>query len=225
MVRKFYHKDSQRFTKSNNGSLLALQSIERAFHFLITRNIMLTYIQFITKTFPVKRLFPVAFIASLLLIVGCGERLPPDLPRLYPTAVIIVQEDKALEGATVVLHPKDPDSRWGATGLTDASGRVDFFTEGRYRGVPEGEYQLTVSKVFTEPSQYLGQERPAGMDDHTWDSLIAGERLNSYNLVDTTYGSRRTSPLELSVGPGQPRDRQFDVGPAINEYIRTERSR
>ena len=174
-----------------------------------------------------KPLLPVFFIASLLqLVIGCrGEKLPPDLPKLYPTSLVFVQESVPLEGANVILLPKDQNSRWSAAGVTDSSGKVEFFTEGRYRGVPEGEYQLIVSKVFTEPSQYLGKERPADVDRQTWDGLIAGERLNSYHLVDTTYGARRTSPLELSVGPKQPKDRQIDVGKAIKEPIQTDRSR
>ena len=168
-----------------------------------------------------KPLLPVFFIASFLF-VGCGgEKLPPDLPKLYPTKVVVIQDGKPLEGANVVLLPKDPDNRWGAAGQTDSSGVVEFYTEGRYRGVPEGEYQLTVSKVYTEPGQYIGQTRPDEIDRQTWDRLIAeeGRKLNSYRLVDPIYDSRKTSPLELSVGPKQPKDQKIDVGKAFNELI------
>ena len=163
-----------------------------------------------------------AFCCAPLLFVGCGgEKLPPDMPRLFPTTVTIVQEGIPLEGATVVLHPKDPNSRWSAAGLTDASGKVEFFTHGRYRGVPEGEYQLTVCKIYSEQSQY--QEPPAGMDERTFNNLRAAENLGVYRLVDPIYDNPTTSPLEISVGRNQPQDRQFDVGKAIKEFLPIDR--
>ena len=153
-----------------------------------------------------------------MFLVGCGEQLPPDLPKLYPTRLIIIQDDKPLEGASVNLLPKNPDSRWAAAGRTDSSGRVEFFTEGRYRGVPEGDYQVTVSKTFTEPSQY-DKARPDDIDYATWERLAAQEKRDSYHLVDPVYDSRKSSPLELTVGAKQPKDRQIDVGQAFHELI------
>ena len=170
-------------------------------------------------------LFIVALFGTLLLfVVGCGETLPPDMPKLYPTKVVIIQDGQPLEGANVQLLPKDPDSRWAAAGRTDSSGAVDFFTEGRYRGVPEGDYQVTVSKVYTEPSKYLGQKRPDDIDYPTWNRMMSEEKLNSYHLIDPVYDSRKTSTLELTVGPKQPKDRQIDVGNAVNELIPSSRS-
>lgn len=152
-------------------------------------------------------------------VVGCGEKLPPDLPKLYPTRVLVIQAGKPLEGASVHLLPKDTNSRWAAAGKTDSSGKVEFYTEGRYRGVPEGAYQLTVSKTFTEPSEY-DRARPDDIDYATWERMAAQEKRDSYHLVNPVYDSRKTSPLELTVGPKQPTDRQIDVGEAFNELIK-----
>ena len=184
---------------------------------------MLNYIPFCTGKKPFLPLFTVFWGALLTFVIGCGEKLPPDLPKLYPTRVVIIQENKPLEGASVQLLPKDSNSRWAAAGKTDASGRVDFFTEGRYRGVPEGDYQVTVSKTFTEPSQF-DKARPDDIDYATWERMAAQEKRDSYHLVDPQYDSRRTSTLELSVGPKQPKDRQIDVGKAFNELIPSSRS-
>ncbi|MCL2348127.1 MAG: carboxypeptidase-like regulatory domain-containing protein [Planctomycetaceae bacterium] len=160
--------------------------------------------------------------ALLFLSFGCSEKLPPDLPKLYPTSVIVIQDGKPLEGATVQLLPKDSKSRWAAGGKTDTSGKVEFFTEGHYRGVPEGDYKVTVSKIFTEPSQY-GSIRPDGAEAAAaWDKGVASEygKLKSYLLVDPVYDSRKTSPLELNVGPKQPKERQIDIGKAFNQLIK-----
>ena len=169
-----------------------------------------------------KRSFSILVLCAVLsLSIGCSEKLPPDLPKLYPTSLIVIQDGKPLEGATVQLLPRDTNSRWAAAGRTDASGKVEFFTEGRYRGVPEGDYQVTVSKVFTEPSQY-GAIRPEDPEAAAaWDKGVAGEagKLKSYHLVDPVYGSRRTSPLELNVSPKQPKGREIDVGKAFNQLI------
>jgi len=175
-----------------------------------------------TRLFTEKRLF-VALVCGALLpfVTGCGVKLPTDLPKLYPTTLIIIQDDKPLEDAAVQLLPKDPQSRWAAAGRTDSSGKVEFFTEGRYRGVPEGDYQVTVSKIYTEPGRYFGQTRPDDIDKMTWDALVASEKdkIKSYYLVDPVYDSKRTSSLELSVGPKQPKDRQIDVGKAFRKLV------
>jgi len=171
-----------------------------------------------------RLLFSAFFLGTLLaLSLGCGEKLPADLPKLYPTRLVIIQDDKPLEGASVHLLPKDTNSRWAAAGKTDSSGRVEFFTEGRYRGVPEGDYQVTVSKTFTEPSQF-DKARPDDIDYATWERMAAQEKRDSYHLVDPVYDSRKTSPLELTVGPKQPKDRQIDVGKAFNQLIPSNRS-
>ena len=167
--------------------------------------------------------FSVFFFGALLFLsIGCSEKLPPDLPKLYPTSLTVIQDGKPLEGATVQLLPKDSNSRWAASGRTNASGKVEFFTEGRYRGVPEGDYQVTVSKVFTEPSQY-GAIRPDDAEAAAaWDKGVASEygKLKSYHLVDPVYDSRKTSSLELNVGSKQqPKDQKIDVGPAFKQLI------
>ena len=164
-----------------------------------------------------------AFFGTLLLFVaGCGEKLPPDLPKLYPTVVSVIQGGEPLEGANVNLLPKDPNSRWAASGVSNSAGKVDFFTEGKYRGAPEGEYQVTVSKVFAEPSKYDGQEKPSDLDYPTWHKMLQEENAKraGYRLVDPKYGDRRTSPLELTVGPQQPKDQQIDVGAVYKEELR-----
>ena len=168
-----------------------------------------------------KHNFTICFIALFfLLISGCAPRLPSDLPKLHPVRLVITQDGTLLEGATVQLLPQDPESRWSAMGKTDSDGKVDFYTEGRYPGVPEGNYKVVVFKVFTEPSKYVGKERPADIDYGTWDKMIANERRVSYHQVNPLYDSRQTTPLELTVGPKQEKDRMIDVGKAINERIK-----
>ncbi len=178
------------------------------------------YIYFDTAM-KMKNHFAILFsIVFFLYISGCGTNLPSDLPKLYPVSLVITQDGSVLEGATVQLLPQDSASRWSAMGKTDSTGKVDFYTEGRYLGVPEGNYKVVVFKVFTEPSKYVGKERPADIDYGTWDKMIANERRVSYHQVNPLYDSRQTTPLELMVGPKQEKDRSIDVGQAINERIK-----
>jgi hypothetical protein len=177
---------------------------------------MLYYVQ-LTGKLPAV----LCFAALIPFIIGCGgEKRPSDLPTTYPTVLTVIQDGKPLEGASVNLLPKDTNSRWAASGITDSAGRVDFFTEGKYRGVPEGEYQVTVSKTTTEPSKYEGQEKPADVDPITWSKTLAAEVRIGYRLVDPQYNSRNTTPLTLTVDPKQDENRQIDVGGAYKEQLR-----
>jgi hypothetical protein len=160
------------------------------------------------------------FSAVTLFAFGCGEKLPPDLPKLHPTILIVLQEGKALDNATVQLIPKDTNSKWSATGITNASGKVEFYTHGKYEGVPEGTYRVVVQKTLTEEPKYAGQSQPPqGVSYEQWQQMLATDKPQSYNVVDLTYGSRDSSPLEISVGSGNGKEQQVDVGKAVRDKI------
>ncbi|MBR5757707.1 MAG: hypothetical protein IKX88_03815, partial [Thermoguttaceae bacterium] len=69
-----------------------------------------------------------ALIISLLVLplaalCGCGEKTPPDMPKLFPTSITITQEGTPVEGASVQLLKKDDlYYKWLAGGVTDATG-------------------------------------------------------------------------------------------------------
>jgi hypothetical protein len=157
---------------------------------------------------------------ALITLSGCGEKLPPDLPKLYPTILTVTQESQPLDNATVQLIPKD-NGKWSATGMTDVAGKVEFYTHGKYKGVPEGTYRVVVQKTLTEESKYSGQvQPPEGVGYEKWQQMLAADKPKSYNLVDLKYGSRDNSPLEITVGSSRDKDQQVDVGKAIRDEIK-----
>lgn len=87
-----------------------------------------------------SRIFLFSYIAvSLLFVTGCGERLPPGMPKLYKTIITITQDGKPLEGAQVIAVSEDfANAPWTSGGITDATGIVELKTEGRYSGIPIG---------------------------------------------------------------------------------------
>jgi hypothetical protein len=168
-----------------------------------------------------KHIKTILFSAVTLFAFGCGEKLPPDLPKLHPTILTVVQEGKTLDNATVQLIPKDKNSKWSATGVTDASGKVEFYTHGKYKGVPKGTYRVVVQKTLTEEPKYAGQSQPPeGVSYEKWQQMLASDKPKSYNVVDLNYGSRDSSPLEITVGSGSGKEQQVDVGKAIRDEIK-----
>jgi hypothetical protein len=159
------------------------------------------------------------FIFTTILLVcfnGCGEPQPVDLPKLYPAEITVIQDGKPLTDATVQMVPKT-DSKWSAVGVTDSNGNVEFFTQGKYKGVPEGTYSVLVSKVFTEPSQYANKPQPANVDYDKWQEMLGAEQLKSFNLVDEKFSDLSTSPLEWTTGQ---KNSIVDVGKSIREEIK-----
>jgi hypothetical protein len=151
----------------------------------------------------------------LICFSGCGEPQPADLPKLYPAVLTVIQDGKPLADATVQLVPQT-DSKWSAVGVTDSYGKVEFFTQGKYKGVPEGTYIVLVSKLFTEPSQYAGKPQPADIAYDKWQEMLGSEKLKSFHLVDTKFNDKSTSPLEWTTGQ---KNNIVDVGKSIREEI------
>ncbi|MGL6195669.1 MAG: carboxypeptidase-like regulatory domain-containing protein [Thermoguttaceae bacterium] len=153
----------------------------------------------------------VLVIAFLLLptFIGCGPKVPADMPKLYPCTVVITQDNQPLEGAVVTLFHQDPSlQKWTAGGLTDVSGKVVLKTQGRYDGVAEGDYKVTVTKTEVEPGILLNAETEEAIPGKTW------------TLVEPTYGNVAFTTLKLNV-PKKKVSETFDVGSAIKEEMRS----
>jgi hypothetical protein len=95
--------------------------------------------------------FPKVFIlVFVLLVFGCGKRLPPPpdgMSQIVPCLVEVRFDGQTIEGVTVLFRPKDTDSRWSAGGTTDTEGKAVMRTAGYYDGVVPGEYTVSFRKV------------------------------------------------------------------------------
>jgi len=148
------------------------------------------------------------FLALLLAatLTGCGKQRPDWLPELYPMTIIIIQDGKPLEGASVQLIPSD-SGRFAVSGTTDIAGQAVLKTSGQYSGVPAGQYKVVVTKTEIEK---IG---PPPKDEYSSQPII------NYHLVETQYGSRKTTPLEIEIVSGKNETKTFDIGKKIREKV------
>jgi len=151
---------------------------------------------------------------------GCnsGPALPPDLPKLSPCVITVTQDGAPLDGAMVSLLSMDGNQQWFPGGRTDASGKVELFTNGRYKGVPHGKYKIVITKTETDPST-LGpapDKDASGYD--AWLRQSAAEVLQSYSSVEKQYAKAETTPLEIDMAGGKV-DKTVDVGKKVRDKI------
>lgn len=158
-----------------------------------------------------------AFVISchLLFLFGCaGEKRPDNLPKLFKTKIVVVQDGKPLEGASVVVvNTNYATSPWSAGGRTDAQGTVQLVTEGKYPGVPEGKYKVTVSKV-EEPNIEL----PSETDSAEYQKKVKEIENNTFNLVEKNFGNISSTPLTIDVSSATD-THTLDVSPGVREKI------
>ena len=155
-----------------------------------------------------------------VMTTGCGESLPPGMPKLYPTSITVIQEGEPLEGAMVLLIPEDASlNDWGPGGITNASGVAVMLTNGQYRGAPLGKYKVTVTKTEREPHPHPEWANLPMNDPNFRQFLRISESLKAYNHVELNFGSRDRTPLQVEVTAGQ-RTHSVDVGARIRTEIR-----
>jgi len=144
---------------------------------------------------------------ALLPLVGCGWQdptRPVDMPKLVPVTVTILSEGKPLADAQVTFHRGDPTFKWTPGNLTGASGTTQMVTYGRFFGVVEGEYTVTVSKLERE----------------TFDPAHPPRQVRVYTLTDPKFTDPVATPLKISVR-GKTTE-TFDVGALGKTVLRME---
>lgn len=145
-------------------------------------------------------------LACCVLSVGCDRVDKPEgLPKLVRVDITITQDDRPLEGASVLLLAVDPGDKWAPGGTTDAKGIVRPNTQGRYPGVPAGKYKVCVSKTVVETGPPRKETEAATPTKIT--QLVAGK-----------FGDPQTTPFEIDV-ESKRLDLAFDVGQAAEETV------
>ena len=142
------------------------------------------------------------------------------MPKPYPAEITIIQDEKPLEGASIVLTPVDSSNTWYAGGLTEANGKAALQTLSRYDGVVPGKYYIRVSKRETDTNTDFTPPDPA-TDPQGYSKFIeesARRKVVSYDLIDPKYG--RISPtaetIEVVAGKGK-HEKTIDVGSAVRQ--------
>lgn len=155
----------------------------------------------------------------LVCMVGCGEKLPSDLPELYPVEIMVTQQDKPLADAYVQLINTESDQKYNSGGVTSEEGKTSIQTHGKYRGVPNGEYIVTVTKeIFIRKGPW--DKMPADefearkFREENKSTLIS----KSFSVVASKYRDRKTTDLRVKVN-GAPVTQTFELGAPVNEPI------
>jgi hypothetical protein len=169
-----------------------------------------------------KTIFALAVSVCLTLLPGCqfgGEVLPEGLPKLVPASIQLVQDDAPLAGATVSLIDTAGSQQWYPGGLSNDSGTIVLYTNGRYKGAPEGKYKVVVTKTETDPSK-LGPA-PSETDPKYGEYMekSANEKRDTYTLIDKKFGDAKTTTLEVEIKKGSSEVPKLDVGKKVKIKI------
>lgn len=166
----------------------------------------------------------IRYVSVILLLVlsgGCGRNLPDGMPALQPTIIRLTQEGQPVQNVRINIYPEDGElQRWGASGKTDASGKADLYTQGRYAGAVIGRFRIVVQKAELEPSKFTGEVTDLRRAEF--------ERMESarkaYHLIDPVYAGIETTPLSFEVTKGR-NDLSFDLGKSVRILVKPVFSR
>jgi hypothetical protein len=156
-------------------------------------------------------LFSCIFCLTFILS-GCSDSSRPhDLPELQPCTLTILQENRGLAEASVMLYATDSaNTKWVIAGNTDANGRVVLKTHGKFSGVPIGEYKVVITKTERVPAE---MSKPAIPDS---EGNIPPQPVDIYYLIEPQYTDVSATPLTVMVKKGT-NTATISVGKAVRE--------
>lgn len=162
----------------------------------------------------------VFFAVSVLLVAvfqGClgGTPRPSDMPKLTPCTITVTQENAPLAGVTVSLSLGGDSQPWLGGGVTGEDGVVELYTNGRYKGVPEGKFKVVLSKTEIEAGKI--PPRPAEDDPGfgEWMNKYENAQPDVFSLVEKEYTDPKTTPLEIEISGSKPVTTTFDAGKKV----------
>jgi hypothetical protein len=140
-----------------------------------------------------KNLFP--FFVVLVLIFGVMGCKKDSLLKTEYVEGVVTLGGTAVDNALVTYSPVDSANGVSATGYSDGTGKYTLTAVGGgpQKGVPEGEYNVTVSKMnietVTKPPLYPGEE--------------PREETVQTPILPSIYMKADTTPLKKSVSKGK----------------------
>ncbi|MEW4564137.1 carboxypeptidase-like regulatory domain-containing protein [Bremerella sp. JC770] len=143
---------------------------------------------------PLSCVVLTSLVVAILSGCGQGPQLPADLPPLTSCVVHVNYNNSPVSEATVTLVPTD--GKWVGVGLTDAQGKATIKTQGRYAGIPQGSYTVTVTKYAEQaepPPTASTPEEDAQM------AQAASQLPPRKPLVPKKYLEEKSSDLKVTV--------------------------
>ena len=141
-----------------------------------------------------------ALFAGLAVCFGCGQKLPPGMPRLNPCVITVNMDGKPVENVTVLLL--SDEVRWGCTGITNSSGKASLVTDGKYKGIPAGNYKVLLSRIDTEQREYKGFLEEAKLPPK-----------KQTVVIDLKYEDVDETPFEIAIVDGHKASLECHVEP------------
>lgn len=168
-----------------------------------------------------KSMVTLFLITAVVVIAGCGQKLPEGMPKLFTAKVVVTYDDGTpVQGASVLLSPVDKATTedWSSGGTTGADGSIELYTRGQYAGVPAGAYKATVRKIITENTEPIKDE----LDPESYKIAMkqfkqpsGPDPMVNYHVIDPIYGSPTDSPLDVTVEAKNGNKFELKVGEAI----------
>lgn len=170
---------------------------------------------------PIQKLSVVFLVLGFVLHGGCdrGPAKPKNMPELFPCRITITQAGNPLEGAAVVLAPMSGNTAWISQGATDAQGVAEIKTHVDFKGVPEGEYAVRVSKVEMTPSAVSDKAPTDPVEYVEWDKVKRTEKRLTYRYVKPEFDDSKKTPHKITITQGK-NEATFDVGEPIKEEVK-----
>lgn len=135
------------------------------------------------------------------------------MPPLYPCTIIITQDGKPLEGASVRLYSEN--IKFLVSGTTNASGVTVMMTHGEFKGAPAETYKVVVTKEekeFIEPASITEARKKAKEKGEVFEEPNLPYNLFSY--VEEEYTTAETTPLKITIDKGK-NNLTLEAGKAI----------
>jgi hypothetical protein len=156
-----------------------------------------------TKMRYKTRLNIIFSLMSLLPLVGCSQ-LPPELRNLQSVTITVTNSNSPIEGVTVSLVNKQPQTLRGCNGVTNASGVAKIATSVGSRsvwGVASGEYRIVLTRnvPFPEDLQPINDEESLPENERAKREKKRNDFLEKNNIIPEKLRSRSESPIELAV--------------------------
>lgn len=161
-----------------------------------------------------------AVFCALVLtsLTGCGEKLPAGMPKLYPAQITLTYDDgKPVDNAMLILIADQGSNigTWSHTGNTDAQGKADLYTQGRYKGLPAATFKVTITKEIREGDPNPGEpvDEESAKKYEAWKKSSNKEK--TYKVIEANYESAAKTPVSVTVSSQGPNTFDLKIGKEV----------
>ena len=115
--------------------------------------------------------------------------------------ITVSMDGKPVANVTVRLV-SGQQIHWGCSGITNSSGKASLVTDGKYQGIPAGNYKVLLTRIDTEHREYKGFIEEAKLPPK-----------KQTVVIDLKYEDEDETPYEIVVTDGQKASLECHVDP------------